>query len=132
MKKKIMMAFFRYSIRGDELELDKLQEKLGLPITLYKKGDIINKYNHNIVQKTNRCVYQKEKSCDSKSSVQAFLTQNIRVLYSKKDLLKEYIKNFTNCLEFIVYADNKTDIILTKTNIKYLSELGLRLTISFN
>ena len=57
-----MMAFFRYSIRGDELELDKLQEKLGLPITLYKKGDIINKYNHNIVQKTNRCVYQKEKS----------------------------------------------------------------------
>lgn len=124
--------FFRFTIYGDNLNIKELENNIPLPCHLFFKDDTITKIydkEYHLKQKTNRWLYINEKIDDSSAS--SFLTTNLILLNKFVKLIRRYTDKYSSKIELIIYADNKTDICLTKTQIKLLSNLNTKLYISF-
>jgi len=123
--------FFRFTIKGDNLDPVALKEAAGLPCGVFIKGETIEAgiLKREVVQKINRWVYHTEAQDETK--VEAFLTKNLEVIVSKIQILKEFANQNEAILELIVYADNHTDLLLSRKHIKLLSEIDIDLDISF-
>ncbi len=127
-----ILKIFRFSISGDNLDINELANKVKLPCKVFKQGEKIEKhYNktYAIIQKTNRWLYQDVQS-DSESASK-FLTKNLRLLVKNRKDLGYFTENYKAKIELIIYADNKTDICLTATQIKLLNLLNVNFYISF-
>jgi len=122
--------FFRFTIEGDELNLDEIKA-INLPANLYYKGETYKTlYTHiDIEQKTNRWLFSDEQ-IDNKS-ISKFLSKNLNTLVNHLDELKPFISKYKTRAEIVLYAENKTDICLTKEHIELLKKLGTKFYISF-
>ena len=122
--------FFRLTISGDDLNPVLLKEAIGLPCDIYLKG-VLTKITRkrDIIQKTNRWIY--EDIAHDETEVDTFLTKNLEMITKNLVILKPYIVCYKTTLEYIVYADNNTDIKLTKKQIELLYTIGVELQISF-
>ena len=127
-----MLAFFRMTIKGDELDPQEIQNKLDLPSNIYFKGSVIYKFGRPPLQKTNRWVYDINRSCKSSREIQSFLSKQLRIILSLKKILDEYTLKFKSCIEFIVYAERKADLTLSKFDLKALSQIGAEFVVAFN
>ncbi len=122
--------FFRFIIEGDELNLEEIKS-INLPAKIYIKGEIYKTINTQIEieQKTNRWVFYSEQIDDK--SISKFLSTNLKILLNHLDELKPFISKFKTRAEIVLYADDKTDICLTKEHIKLLKKLETKFYISF-
>lgn len=127
-----MLAFFRMTIKGDELIPQEVQDRIDLPSEIYLKGSMVYKYETSLIQKTNRWVYSVDKSCENLREAQNFLTRQLKIIFRQRAGLKKYIDKYQSVLDWIIYADDKSFIRLSKSNLKMLSELGINLVISFH
>ena len=93
-----MLAFFRMTIKGDELDPQEIQNKLDLPSNIYFKGSVIYKFGRPLLQKTNRWVYDINRSCKSSREIQSFLSKQLKIILSLKKILDEYTLKFKSCL----------------------------------
>lgn len=125
--------FFRFTIMGESLEFDKLNKVVTLPGEIFLKGQVnIKEYPTFMVkipQKINRWVYYDNQIDDT--SISKFLTKNLCLINSHLNELDYFIRNYQAKMELNIYAENKTDICLTKTQIKLLNKIGVKLYISF-
>ncbi len=121
--------FFYFEIKGDELNLEEIVKKVSLPGKIFIKGQEIQHYSGLIVQKTNRWLYRDEML--GKISLSKFLTKNLKLICKHLDELEYFIKQYETRMELVVYAENKTDIVLTKEQINLLHEIGIQFNISF-
>ena len=127
-----MQAFFRITIKGDELNPQELQRIISEPSYSYLKGCASSKFGSQLIQKTNRWVYDVNKMCKNTLDVQAFLTEQLKRVLAWKKILDDYVKRFKSCIDLIIYADDKTYLTLSKANLKALSQIGMKFTISFH
>lgn len=121
--------FFRFTISGDNLDLEVLKNTIGLRGEIYVKGDVVYKLSEAIPQKTNRWVYHSEQI--DEESVSAFLTENLEILVSDLTVIKAFAKTNDTKIELVVYAGDNTDICLTPRQIQLLDKLGIDFYISF-
>ena len=131
MENQRVSKFFRFTISGDDLDVEKIKAAVDFPCDIYRKGDTVHKSymkDHVIVQKTNRFVYSSER-CDG--SVNDFLTENLLFVKSALPALKPFIGTNDCYAELVLYAGDKTDILLTAEQIRLLNELNIDFNISF-
>ena len=121
--------FFRFTISGDDLNLQDITSKVNLPSKIYEKDTAISKLGKTIVQKTNRWLFYDEQM--GESSVTQFLTKNLLIIYQHFEELKYFINKYKAYIELVVYADNKTDLSLSKRQIDLLNKIGVKFYISF-
>lgn len=121
--------FFYFEIKGDNLNLEAIANKVNLPNDVFAKGDKCENYSKKIVQKTNRWVYRDELL--SETSISNFLTKNLILINNHLNELRYFIQHFKSRIELVIYADNKTDIVLSKKHIDLLKKIGTKLYISF-
>ena len=124
--------FFRFTIEGDELDPTLINSLVDLPAEIYFKGDksvkeYINK--HIIVQKTNRWVYYSK--ANDNLDINLFLLNNLKNIISNFKALKPFINQYTSKIELVVYAEDETDLVLTKETINLLNQVGVNFHISF-
>lgn len=124
--------FFRFSIKGDDINPEEIRDMISLPCDIYRKDEVIEKQYLEkvyIKQKTNRWVYSDEAYRGSR--LDGFLTKNLLLIESKLPLLKRWIKSAECKMELVVYAGNKTDIQLNRKQIALIEKIGVGICISF-
>ena len=124
--------FFYLVIQGEDLPIDEIEDKIGLQGEKYRKGEyIVKKYSteKKIFQNVNRWIYVASINDNRRAS--QFLYEQLKIVYNKRQIVQEYAKKYNVCLEFRIYAENKTDIIFTKRNIHLLDKIGVSLKLSF-
>jgi len=126
--------FFDFTIKGDSLDPNAIKNEVDLPCKIYIKDEITKltvgeKLIKEVVQKTNRWLY-----CDmsqDEMTISAFLTKNLEIIVKHLSKLNSYIKNYKTILELVIYAENKTNIKLSKKQIRLLDIIGVDLLIAF-
>ena len=123
--------FFRFIIRGDELNPNTIKNDVRLSCDMFIKNEtyLTGGLKTPVLQKTNRWAYRDE--AQDETRVSTFLTKNLEVIANNISELRKYIREYKTSCELIVYAGNKTDISLTKKQIKLLALIGVDLSISF-
>lgn len=124
--------FFRFSIKGDDINPEEIRDMISLPCDIYRKDEVIEKqYSKKVYikQKTNRWVYSDEAYRGSR--LDGFLTKNLLLIESKLPLLKRWINSAECKMELVVYAGNKTDIQLNRKQIALIEKIGVGICISF-
>lgn len=126
------LRFFSVTVKGDNLRPEEIRDKINLPCKIFHKGeDFVKDYlpNKSIKQKSNRWLYISQQVSTQNNS--KFLTENLLKIYEVLNELQFYIDNFETKMELRIYAEDKTDICLTKKQIMLLNKIGLKLYISF-
>ena len=130
-----MAKFFRFSLKGDNLDPDKINDLLDLPCTVYHKNDIvikeINGKEHFLKQKTNRLVYSTE--CSDNKRTDGFLSENLEIVYSIMKKVRLYLNSdsLDIVIELIIYTDKKARICINKHQADLISKIGARIDIVF-
>ena len=129
----IISKFFYFTISGDDFDIDEFIGVVPLYGKIYRKDETItqiyNNHIESIPQKTNRWVYSD--SVHDCANPSGFLTKNLEVLYKNLRILKKYINTHKAKIEYNIYAENRTDIKLSKKQISLLCKIGVPFYISF-
>ena len=125
--------FFRFTIEGDNLDVNVVKEKINLDAEIFYKNIPIKKYYNGkeviINQKTNRWVYS---NCQIDSvSPEKFLMINLLTLKRQIINFNCFLCNYKCSIELVLYAEDKTDICLSSKHIELLNEIGVPFHISF-
>ncbi|MCL2632829.1 MAG: DUF4279 domain-containing protein [Coriobacteriia bacterium] len=123
--------FFRFTIKGDELDPNAVKEAVSLPCDVFFKGETVisQDYLFEHYQITNRWLYSDELL--GKSSVRVFLTKQLETINKNLPELREFLDKYDSNMELVLYAENKTDITLTLKQIRLLEKIGVEFSISF-
>ena len=124
--------FFYLVMKGDDLQLDEIEDRIGLQGEKYRKGDcIVKKYKteKKIFQLTNRWIYVVYANDNIKAS--QFLYNQLKALYQKRTIIQDYAKKYNVFFDLRIYSEDMTDIIFTKRNIHLLDKIGVSLKLSF-
>ena len=127
----MVARYFRFTLKGDNIEPEKIRDTVGLPCDIFHKNDIMEKeyLNHPIIQKTNRWVYRNESF--SKMRTDTFLYKNLKIIASKMEKINIFLNKATANMELVLYVGNRTDIVLSVRNIELLKKIGIDFSISF-
>ena len=128
----MVSKFFRFSIKGDNINPEEIRDAVSLPCDIYRKDDVVVKQYLTQVclkQKTNRWVYYDEAHRGSR--LDGFLTKNLLLIDSKLPLLKPWIKNAECQMELVIYAGDNTDIKLNCKHVELINKIGVGISISF-
>lgn len=128
----VRSLFFKLTISGDELDPEQPAIKVDLPCHIYKKGEVHPFRVPGVIcgpQKTNRWVFYACRSGDV--NVSGFLTQNLLLIKSNLSNLASFLKKYKANIEYTIYADNKTDIVLSKRQLELLNTIGVKFSIHF-
>lgn len=96
---------------------------------VYKKGEVTETRYGAVVQKTNRWVYSVERT--DEEAIGDFLTRYLKTVVNRLDELKSFILDNNAKIELILYAGDKTDLFLSKEQIKLLNALDVEFCVSF-
>lgn len=125
-------SFLYFTIQGDDLDIIVAKEMIGLPCSIYAKGEkIFTKVLKNqIISRSTRWVYHAE---DSTKKTDAFLAKHLEIILKKMPVLENYLKNYKALIDLVVYEDSsgKDTIILSKKTIKLLNKINVEFSISF-
>ncbi len=127
-----MLAFFRMTIKGAELDPQEIQKKVDLPAYIYIKGSVVYRFKKPLMQKTNRWVYDTNRACKSTREIQSFLSKQLKLILPWKKILDAYTVKFESCIELIVYAERTAALTLSKFHLKALSQIGTDFMIAFH
>ena len=125
--------FVRFTIKGDELDINQLSQDVCVNADTYVKGWIYpHKFNGNPKpQKTNRWVYSLEsESTENVNDILSRLFVNLSPFLEK---INVYTKKFYAVTDIVVYADETSSTVnlnLSKKSIAILH--GLNSKISFS
>ncbi len=121
--------FFRFTISGDNYDPEETRRRVDMEAIVYKKGEVTETRYGSVVQKTNRWVYSVERT--DEEAIGDFLTRNLKTVVNRLDELKSFILDNNAKIELILYAGNKTDLFLSKEQIKLLNALDVEFCVSF-
>lgn len=124
--------FFYLIMKGENLPVDEIEDKIGLKGEKYRKGEyIVKKYRteKKIFQSINRWIYIAYADDNIKAS--QFLYDQLKILYKKRTIIQDYAKKNNVFFDLRIYSEDKTDIIFTKRNIHLLDKIGISLKLSF-
>lgn len=119
--------FFKFTVEGDSLNPQEIKTAVNLPSKIFIKGQEETKYK--ILQKTNRWLFCNN-LCDEKDGSE-FLTENLKIVEQHLTELQPYLEKFDSYIELVVYAENETDLTLSKEQIALLNKIGAEFLISF-
>ena len=126
--------FVRFTIQGDELDVSGMHKDIPIQADVFIKGaPVITKFNNgNKIQKTNRWVYSIESQGNGVNSI---LQKMRKELHLYREQLAQYTKKHLSLLDIVIYANSekpltKFNVSLSKTNIKFVSELNTRVSLT--
>ena len=125
--------FFYFTIKGNGFDPLFLAKAVELPCDVFFKDEISTHdlLKKEIKQKSTRWIY---KDIDqSETKIGGFLTKNLKIIVKKLSILSEYIEDKDNeaKIELVVYSENKTDLVLNKSQIRLINKIGVGISISF-
>lgn len=121
--------FFRFTISGDNYDPEETRRCVDMEAIVYKKGEVTETRYGAVVQKTNRWVYSVERT--DEEAIGDFLTRYLKTVVNRLDELKSFILDNNAKIELILYAGDKTDLFLSKEQIKLLNALDVEFCVSF-
>ncbi len=125
--------FFKFTIKGDDLNPMDIKEKVHLPCKVFIKNEttlagIIKK---PIIQKTNRWLYSSMDQGEMR--VNHFLVSQLEILAKNVLPLKEFTTRYHALIELVVYEDRNIshyNLVLSKRAQYLLNKIGVRFSIT--
>lgn len=125
-----MMKFFYFRILGDDVNPKEIEMAVKLPCRIFFKDEVV--YYHNWPlrpQKTNRWLYRADSS--GKNDLSSFLTNQLKRIKKHLPELLPFLKKHHAMIEYVIYADDNTHIMLSVKQIRLLELIGVKFSICF-
>lgn len=121
--------FFRLTVMGDGLNPEEIKAAVNLPSEVFIKGQEVVIHKRKVLPKTNRWVFDND-LCDETDGGE-FLTENLKTIERHLTELQPYLEKFDSYIEYVIYAENETDLTLSKEQLALLNKIGTQFSISF-